>query len=474
MNANKCTECNCIIYGENAVCPQCGCPKSFFKSVIVCPECKKEIEDVQTVECPFCGYPIKQKKSKGKKWLITTILLLGLLVVVGVVVYLKITAPQRTIAKYTKIAEQYKKSLHDDAEILIEVIDTATQKIVYHLNDNILIHDYATGNTKSLVSTVPYNEDYECRQTNDFCICKDFTISDSKLIGDRLFLIIESCNDGYLAEEGVGIRIFYVNMRDDSFHYVVRCAAATFESQDMLNITTYYSGLHQGSIEERTYRLSTGLTDDEYRDSREEQIMKSNMLHNEIADNEREKMIEWLQGTWEWRGRIHIYGNQYENVSCRLVIDGDFITFYGNSGINDQGRITDVDFAEEVISFGNHSSIDFNQEGKILYYCRNKNQQFVKVSSNSVRGYSNNGGSDSRLMSRFNRLNEEGHKLLDEIGQYYYSGQAGPWVITDVYRLKQIQDEKISLAQEMGDRQLEALCRQQKAQTLIALRQMGF
>lgn len=474
MKANKCTECNCIIYGENAVCPQCGCPKSFFKSVIVCPECEKAIEDVQTVECPFCGYPFKQKKSKGKKWLITTILLLGLLVVVVVVAYLKNTAPQRIIAKYTNMAEQYKKSLNNDAEILIEVIDTATQKIVYHLNDHIIIHDYATGNTKSLVSAVPYDEDYECRQTRVFCICKDFTISESKLIGDRLFLIIESCNDGYLAEEGVGIRIFYVNMRDDSFHYVVRCAAATFESQDMLKITTYYSGLHQSSIEERTYTLSTGLTDDEYRESRGEQIMKSNRLHNEITDKERERMIEWLQGTWEWRGRIHVYGNQYENVSCRLVIDGDYIIFYGNSGINDQGIITDVDFAEEIISFGNHSSIDFNQEEKILYYCRNKNQQFVKVSSNSVRGYSNNGGSDSRLMSRFNRLNEEGRKLLDEIGQYYYSGQAGPWVITDVYRLKQIADEKIDLARQMNDRDLETLCRQQKAQTLAALRQMGF
>ncbi len=101
-------------------------------------------------------------------------------------------------------------------------------------------------------------------------------------------------------------------------------------------------------------------------------------------------------------------------------------------------------------------------------------QQYGYSSNSSHNSYGGSSSSNSRLMTKFNKLNEEGRRLTDEIGQYYYSGQAGPWVITDVYRLKQIQDEKIGLAQEMGDRQLEALCRQQKAQTLIALRQMGF
>ena len=47
-------------------------------------------------------------------------------------------------------------------------------------------------------------------------------------------------------------------------------------------------------------------------------------------------------------------------------------------------------------------------------------------------------------------------------------------MITDVYRLKQIADEKIDLVRQIGDRDLELLSQQQKAQQLAALRQMGF
>ena len=77
-------------------------------------------------------------------------------------------------------------------------------------------------------------------------------------------------------------------------------------------------------------------------------------------------------------------------------------------------------------------------------------------------------------MNKFDKLNEEAEQLIDEIYKYYSTGQAGPWTIQAVFRLKQIQDEKISLAQRMGDQELEAICRQQKTQTLAALRQIGF
>lgn len=210
-------------------------------------------------------------------------------------------------------------------------------------------------------------------------------------------------------------------------------------------------------------------------------------LKNKKASEYRDAFIRSMQGTWEYKGRIHVYGSQYEYVSCRLVVDGNKMTFYGNNGINDQGNIKDIDFVDEVISFGEHSTMDFHIWGKefeqqfCLYFSREENKKLNHISetpkyksANSRSSYSNSSSSDSHLMTKFNKLNEEGRKLVGEIEHYYRSGQAGPWVITDVYRLKSIQDEKISLAQDMGNRDLESLCRQQKAQTLAALRQMGF
>ena len=101
----------------------------------------------------------------------------------------------------------------------------------------------------------------------------------------------------------------------------------------------------------------------------------------------------------------------------------------------------------------------------------NENRQTVQT---STQGSHINTDHDSRLMKQFDKLNEEGRRLVDEIGRYYRTGQAGPYTVQAVFRLKQIQDEKIQLAQQMGNRELETISRQQKVQTLTALRQMGF
>lgn len=77
-------------------------------------------------------------------------------------------------------------------------------------------------------------------------------------------------------------------------------------------------------------------------------------------------------------------------------------------------------------------------------------------------------------MKRFNSLHEEEGKLIDEVGRYYRSHQATPNTVFAVARIKQILDEKISMAQQMGNHDLENGCRREKAQVLAALRQMGF
>lgn len=216
-----------------------------------------------------------------------------------------------------------------------------------------------------------------------------------------------------------------------------------------------------------------------------EEVQRENEKKAEQERDRKEQAVKnvkkWIQGTWSYQGRVHVYGYQYVDVQQTLLIEGNHITAIANDNVVDQGEISDIDIDESIIHFGNHSYIEFNDNCQKLYAgSRNERVYYhkvsnsVSVSSIGLRKSSENYSSDSRLMSKFNKLNEEGRKLVDEIGQYYRSGQAGPWVITDVYRLKQIQDEKIDLARQMGDRDLESLCRQQKAQTLAALRQMGF
>lgn len=210
---------------------------------------------------------------------------------------------------------------------------------------------------------------------------------------------------------------------------------------------------------------------------------KASLAEQERDKVYREEIKQWMQGTWIWKGRLHVYGYQYMNVEYTLLIDGNNITAIANGNVIDQGEISDIDIDENIIHFGSHSNLEFNNNCKKIYTgTRKEGTSYHKISNGvspsrsvtSGSSYSGSPSSDSRLMTKFNELNEEGRQLVSEIGQYYQTGQAGPWVITDVYRLKQIQDEKISLARQMGDRDLERLCLQQKVQTLTALRQMGF
>lgn len=225
--------------------------------------------------------------------------------------------------------------------------------------------------------------------------------------------------------------------------------------------------------------------DESYQAALKQQIGGLNSMESEAKEARKKAKVheelQWLQGTWEWSGMLHIYGSQYKRVSYRLTIDGDYITSYGDGDVIAQGKIKDIDMEEEIIHFGNDSYLAFNKESEKLYTGkRSEGTCFYKVSNSvSKSGYGTCGSSKSnnseyRLMNKFNKLNEEAEQLIDEIYKYYSTGQAGPWTIQAVYRLKQIQDEKISLAQRMGDRELEAICRQQKAQTLAALRQIGF
>ncbi len=246
------------------------------------------------------------------------------------------------------------------------------------------------------------------------------------------------------------------------FSLLFSCSNNQTESQcDKMDIKPSIDENYQAALQQQMKGLNS-------MDSNAEQARKR------VKELESNHILQWLQGNWEWRGTIDGYRN-----SCRLGVSDDYAVLATPRGVLDQGKIT-IDYDDNTIHFGN-TYINFDYDnGKLgdfangMYYKKMQNNANSRTSHGSSKSSSDSYGSNSRLMAKFNKLNEEGRRLVGDIGQYYNTGQAGPWVIPEIYRLKQIQDEKISLAQQMGDEELEAISRQQKTQTLLALRQMGF
>lgn len=176
----------------------------------------------------------------------------------------------------------------------------------------------------------------------------------------------------------------------------------------------------------------------------------------EAKAQKEDNVKEWLQGTWEWSGRIHVYGSMYENVSCRLVVDGDYITFYGNRGVMDQGNIKDIDLDDGVISFGSESRIDFNYNQRYLFYSKEDGECFKKVSSSSSSesyasgtGTSNSSERDA-LIKKLDKANQEYFSVMGE----YQSATDPMWKMQRLQRLKSVNGNCIHYARQLGDKNL--------------------
>lgn len=390
---------------------------------------------------------------------------------------------EQKIARYEKKAVEFKKTFRTDHQILYELIDSVAQKVFFiekNVEDydylgapyhRIKVHDYATDETKQII---PDSGDVE-----GFYLCGTEYL-DSKLIKDRLFIIVHSnCMRRY-EETGV----FYVNVRDNSLHYVESCDKAVFGVNNEICIHKYYflGGFSEdGEFEydHKEYNLSTLLSDEAYANNRKEQKHIEEGLAAEWHKNEEGKEIKkvkkWIIGNWELNGYDEWVG-RYTSYVC--ITENNLR--WGYNGRDSYNGPYEIDVNACKIIFnrhnGNYTHIDYYPGMERL--ADGEGHCFTKVNrsvgANYSNSYSNNSNAESYSMKRFNQLNEEGQKLVEEIGRYYYSGQASPYTIQAVYRLKQIQDEKISLARQMGDKELEAICLQQKNQTLMALRQMGF
>lgn len=195
---------------------------------------------------------------------------------------------ERKMARFEKVADEYKSTLSPENRILAEIIDSIAQKVFYLVseegNENIIMHDYSTNETMAIFPKSGEIEDYE------FC---GNEILDTKLIKDRLFVSINSICMWRLGMAGV----FYIDIRDNSLHYVESCDDASFRGNSEIAITKfYYLGEDEYGEEEtkrEEYTLSTSLSDEAYADNRWEQKRKEERLAEEWRKRDIERVIKF-------------------------------------------------------------------------------------------------------------------------------------------------------------------------------------
>lgn len=212
---------------------------------------------------------------------------------------------ERKMAKYAIMADEFKATLDPSNQILAEIIDSIAQKIFYIEPDNegrddkriknIKMHDYALNETRSILPEFGAIEGFEFYDVVYGKTKEVFGVKylDSKLIKDRLFLIIES---PIWSTESTGI--FYINIRDNSLHYVESCDEAYFHGKDniiILRLITLSEGWgdENDSFEEKQYTLSTSLSDEDYLVYRNKQRNEEKRIAEEWRNRDIEKTIEF-------------------------------------------------------------------------------------------------------------------------------------------------------------------------------------
>ena len=363
----KCPECQSLLPDNAVACPNCGYPFEVQHECDThCPECGNPVA-VGVSACPNCGYPIE--------WEDAPIICpeCGAEVEYGMTVCpncaypmvwedVPLTHPNNGTKNETDIASDTNSANEQHNTLLVAQTERTTEKSTSQTKAKVsrgLIIVFAILAVASFVFGFFY-----AKATNDM-------ISDSmEAIANR------NPNEAGRLINKAGDRI------------------TTSKQKKTINLAyNKCQTLERVLEEERQERI------------RQEELRKQR--EREEAERRRkeemkQEIISKLQGTWEWSGRIHVWGSQYEYVSCKIVVDGKYMTFYGNSGINDQGSITDIDLDERRISFGSYSTVEYgyvNGEYR-LYYSKDEGQLFERTSYSS-NSYSHSNSSSSYSSTTF-------------------------------------------------------------------------
>lgn len=409
-----------------------------------------------------------------KKTLKPMLLLLGVMAISSMML-LSCDSYEHRMAKFKKTATEYKKTLGPNNQIIAERIDSIVQKVYYAIDDdgdgaceNINTHDYATGETKSILPESGKIEDYK------FC---GVAYSKSKLIADRLFLEVVSNCMWEICDHG----IFYVDVRNDSLHYVEQCTSADFDGSNKINIhKTYYVGEYEyGSPinKSKDYTLSTSLSDEAYADNRREQKRIEEHFAEEWREQEetrrRNEVKAWLVGTWESDGWDEWLG-RYTSYVCITENNLQF----GYNGQDIYNGTYEIDMESQEIIFDRHDGyctrIGFNPRTQRL---EDETGIFRKVSNNAGYSSSNSSSYGSRgnsVAEQLEELDNEEAKIISIVDPIRRSGQFYPDILTKVMRMRQINDERLRLARRNGDPNLVQYYESKKMRSEAIIRGWGF
>lgn len=201
-------------------------------------------------------------------------------------------------AQFEKKATEFKATLSPSNKVIAERMDSVVQKVFYldpHQDyegvnpiKNIMMHDYATNDTKALLPEEEKISDFiafgEIVESEDdlknAVSCFNLDYRSSELIGDRLFMMIHTeCS--YEMETSL---LFYVNVLDNTLHFVCTCDDVKYDKAngtiDVHDELAKFAGADLGY----DYTISASLSDKEYATKR-----------NEVSEIENQKYEKWRE-----------------------------------------------------------------------------------------------------------------------------------------------------------------------------------
>lgn len=171
---------------------------------------------------------------------------------------------------------------------------------------------------------------------------------------------------------------------------------------------------------------------------------------------------DWLQGTWTTKAII-----MGQTKLAKLVIDGNYATFYSDGEVLDKGE---YEIYDDKINFGS-TYIHIDEEKQLIKCDDNHYFSHSSQPTSSVSVASPEQEKELKIMARLHELGEKGKSLVSELSAMRQRGQMDPARYLYIKQaLIQYKDEQIRLSQELDDEQMAREYMQQKDGVLQSFR----
>lgn len=210
---------------------------------------------------------------------------------------------EERMAEFAKEAEEFKSTLPPNTDVLCIITDSIATKVFYREEDSssITVYDLETDSkSKIILEDEMYYYGFKARRYND-----------------RLFVIVETgaCGSGLGNLHGV----FYINVRDNSSHFVTSCEEASFLDNGEIHIRRAFpvddSGpSYEWEWQRDEYTLSTSLSNEEYSSREKMQEEKEETIAREERNRPKIKKIRI--------SLVHEYGpggDKLRDIKCEGV-----------------------------------------------------------------------------------------------------------------------------------------------------------